>query len=512
MMRRLREALVQVGLCLFVLTIYLLFPTKNYYFDGVFFARSVEAAPALTSALLHPNHLIYEPFIYCCYRALLFFGVHVRALSLMQITNSILSAAAALLMFRLLRRALDSTYFALVLALLFAFSATWWRYSTDADAYVPSLLCLVACFNLVLPGRRTRPLHAAAVLTLAVLFHQIAVVAFPALVFGVYLQTRALSQGARCRSVIGFAATGCALTLATYLICVYLSQHTLDPGVFLRYVTYHDPDLPRSAGIGDSLRSTIMGNARLFFGGRFNLISGLLNPITVTLALALVALISLLAVALARSSSDLRANLGAMLSPNTTLKQLALVCRMWIGIFLLFLCWVTAPLYRIFYLPPLVALCGVVFRSGAGTGPRHYRAAMVAAIVALVNFLFLIYPYSHVEKVKPVALAFEMKRAWGSRAVIYYAKNNADVNLFRYLAPESDWRPAPADLSGTFENELKGIYAGGRTAWLEATEIDHLSSTSEGAAWLGNHALKESWREISDGAYNIKFIQVVARR
>jgi hypothetical protein len=40
-----------------MLLVYLLFPTKNYYWDGIFFARVIEDASTLNPSLLHPNHL-----------------------------------------------------------------------------------------------------------------------------------------------------------------------------------------------------------------------------------------------------------------------------------------------------------------------------------------------------------------------------------------------------------------------------------------------------------------------
>jgi len=56
---------------LFVVTaaIYLCFPTKNYYWDGIAFAQMIEDAPKLNASLVHPNHLIYNVVGYISYRA-----------------------------------------------------------------------------------------------------------------------------------------------------------------------------------------------------------------------------------------------------------------------------------------------------------------------------------------------------------------------------------------------------------------------------------------------------------
>jgi len=66
------------------------------------------------------------------------------------------------------------------LTLLFALSATWWKFSTDANAYIPSVFFLLLGFYLVLPDRKPRPLVLALTFFAAMCFHQLAVIALPA--------------------------------------------------------------------------------------------------------------------------------------------------------------------------------------------------------------------------------------------------------------------------------------------------------------------------------------------
>src|SRR5689334_8822351 len=115
------------ALILFVVTaaIYLAFPTRVYYWDGIVFAQMIENAPRLTPSLVHPNHLIYSFAVYLFYELLRSLGANVRGLAALQILNSLLSALCACFMFSILRRTLRSFYFAICLTLLFAFSATW---------------------------------------------------------------------------------------------------------------------------------------------------------------------------------------------------------------------------------------------------------------------------------------------------------------------------------------------------------------------------------------------------
>src|SRR5215813_7527838 len=74
---------------------YVLLLTKNYYWDGIFFAQVIEDAPRVNAVLIHPSHLIDQIFGYLAYRATRSFGLNVRALSVLQISNCFLGAAAA---------------------------------------------------------------------------------------------------------------------------------------------------------------------------------------------------------------------------------------------------------------------------------------------------------------------------------------------------------------------------------------------------------------------------------
>src|ERR1044072_8406919 len=116
--------------------IYLLFPTRVYYWDGIVFAQAIEDASRLSPSLVHPNHLIYNFAGYLFYKLLRAIGADIRALTALQMLNSLLSALCAVVLFSILMETLRSFYFSIWLTLLFAFSATWWKFSTDADAYI----------------------------------------------------------------------------------------------------------------------------------------------------------------------------------------------------------------------------------------------------------------------------------------------------------------------------------------------------------------------------------------
>jgi len=196
---------------------------------------------------------------------------------------------------------------------------------------------------------------------------------------------------------------------------------------------------------------------------------------------------------------------------ETSQKTVLLLSLLWTSLYLVFLFfWLPQnTFYRLFYLPGLIILFGLrlaSFKSRTGKS-RRFTAALVVA-VALANFLFLIYPFSHVQKYPPLAFALEMNREWPTGTVVYYAAQNSDEDLIRYFNPSTRWQLLRAESLNALETEIVNIYSNGGTAWLETTAFDQLSATAEGTRWLETHARKESSRELNDKAYKIRFVQI----
>src|SRR5687767_7787625 len=117
--------------------------TRNYYWDGIFFAQTIESAPRLNASLVHPSHLLDMVFQYVIYRAVLLTGLQPRALTVMQVSNCIFAALAACVFFKICLESFRSLYVALVSTALLSFSATWWKFSTDANSYILAVLLLL---------------------------------------------------------------------------------------------------------------------------------------------------------------------------------------------------------------------------------------------------------------------------------------------------------------------------------------------------------------------------------
>ncbi len=496
-----------------ILFIYLLFPAKNYFFDGIAFAQAIEDARRLDTTLVHPNHLLYNVAGYLFYQLTQALGVSLRAIQALQVLDAVLSVLSAYVLYRILRLSIRSLYLCRVLALLFAFSATWWKFSTDADAYVASVLFLLISFYLLHPALSARPLLVALAFSASMCFHQLAVFFYPVAVLGLYLQTAAQPTRQRVLAILQFSAAGFIITCGTYYYCFYLSTGRLDLPFYARWLTSFSPDASFTFHPWTNLVHTLRGHVRLLFGGRFNLIKGLINPLSVTLLLLLAAAISLFLWRLLRNLRELKFNWQQILRHEAQARPLVMLCALWIFVYVAFL-FVWLPFhtfYRLFYLPALITLAGLVLAPmvASNGGVRRYRAALFVIIIALSNFLFTVYPYSHTHKYPPLALAIEMSRAWPQGTVVYYADTNADNALFKYANPTTDWRQLKPDQTLIPENLISEIYDSGHTLWLDASAIDRIKATPQGAAWLAAHARTETLREINNKSYYIKFVQIV---
>jgi len=471
--------------------VYLAFPTRAYYWDGIVFAQAIEDASRLNASLAHPNHLVYNFAGYLFYKLLRVFSADIRAVTALQILNSLLSALCAGVLYQILMNTLRSLYFSFWLTLLFAFSATWWKFSTDANAYIPSVLFLLISFYLVLPDRKLRPLLTAFTFFLSMAFHQLAVFMLPVLALGIYLQDGPPGLTRRALNAVYFGVAATMLIVAAYAWLFYLATGTFDLARLIHWTASYSPDADTQFRFLSNLQYSLRGLVRLFFGGRVNLLRGLVNPAIAVLLLCLIAAIFVFIINALRNLRPIKLRLEMH---RKTALLLALVWTVVYVVFLFF--WLPQnTFYRLFYLPALILMLGLALISLKNAPANSHALAAFTIAMALANFLFLIYPFSHTEKNPPLAFALQMNREWPTGTVIYYGAENSDAALIRYFNPTTRW-------------QLLRLSSINGPAWLETTAIDQLRSTPEGTRWLETHARKESWRELNDSAYEIRFVQI----
>lgn len=507
----LKTRILSAAIPLAVLTIYLALPTRNYYWDGIGFAQNIEDSPHLSSSLLHPSHLMYTVSGWIAYRLVQDLGLHPRALTVLRVANSVFSAACVYLIFEIIMGCFGSTYMAAVLTAVFAFSATWWKFSTDANAYIPAVLFLLITFRIVLPQRPMRPAVTAIAHSGAMLFHELSILFYPVAVAGLWQQTAGLTLRRRVAVVIEYTAITFLITAGAYFVGYsWLERAGAYGGSsnagFLRWITSHAPDSSFSWNIAKNVLLSLRGHLRLFLGGRVN---WSVRQWPYFSSIMILILLGLLTVFIHRLVK-LRRTTKQPNDPPAAMKfgGIPILITTWITCYAVFLFfWLPGnTFYRLFYLPPLVLLCGFWWkRQRSATQQPVYAAALLAGMIMVANFAFDIFPNSRVESNPPLEFAMGLDRFWRAGTLVYYGSFNTDNWTIRYFHPETSWRK--------FETPGVASPNGGRLdaagdAWLDTTALDMLFSTAGGFEWLSQHTPEKVRVELVSDRHRIVFQKV----
>jgi hypothetical protein len=416
------------------LAIYLLLPTRDFYWDGVAFAIAIEKQSGLRQTL-HPSHLIYIPAGVWIYRAALALGIKTRALFLLQTLNSLLAGAAVVLVWRALRRRAVGETAAMAGALAFAFAATWWKFSTDADAYVPAILLILWANDLVETGRG--PIVAGAACCGAMLFHELAILFVPV----------ALLRWERRRDAALFAGVALALVVAAYAVASRIVAGSWNLWQMAAWTVSHSPDSAFSFDAIRNLRWTVLGTLRLFFGGKPGLVLGAAGC-------------SL------RTASDRRGG----------------VLWLWLSLYAGFLFfWMPQnTFYRMFYLAPMILLAVVWLKSTR-------LLPILAAALFLWNAAFFIVPASRTANNPPLQFALEQHAHWPAGVPIVFHTFHPDLWTISYFNQQAAWIGFLNRDYGLLDRNLAAARSIGQPLWIEATAYDFLSGDETGRDWLSRH-------------------------
>ena len=460
-------------LAVVVFAVYAVLPTKNYYWDGVSFAQDIEQAgafgsPSFWHSLIRPNHLLYDSVGYFVWIALRSLGLQVRAIAVLQAINMALAAVCVGILQRTLLRLTQSAYLSTTLTLLFAFSALFWRFATDADAYIPSVLLLVAAFHVLCTSSKPRPLLVGILHVGAILIHQLAIFFFPAAALGVY------SKGGR-RSLLRYCALAAGVTLPVYYAGFWLQQRSARLDTFLRWLTFHSPDSTFTFTLSMNLAITLINYPRLFFGGTGHLLQFFGPFMLVTFFLLAMALAALLTRTL-RHLEELRW-LHLRLAPTLPLRM-AIVWLAAYAVFLFF--WLPSnTFYKLFCLPAIIVIIAHVLTGDQG--PRRYRLALFVATMALANLAFYIYPYSRPDYNQALRFAHRMGHVWPEGTVVYYSDFIVDDWFIRYFNPRTSWKQIdPVNGVAIFAQNAERDLAAGHEVWVDGTTAAVLAQSWPG--------------------------------
>jgi len=439
------------------LLFYLFLPTRNFYWDGLAFAIEIEKRKSV-AALLSPSHLVYMLCGDWLYRLADVLGIHTRALFLLQTANSVLAGLCVLLLYTALRQGGVAEWSSMIAALALGFSATWWKFAADANAYIPAI-CLLLCAYLLLNNSRWVILAGLAHVG-AMLFHELAIF---------FLPVALIRLGKDRRGAAIYLTASLTPVAGVYWLAYKIAA---PPGGFLAWITTHSPDSGFWFHPLDDLALTIRGTLRLFFGGKLaDLPAGPWFKVAVVLlAGTAVAFLLFLWRALRRVKLQ---------SPPRPL-------IFWTGVYLAFLFfWMPQnTFYRLFYLPPLIAILTFAIHGAANARMAGW---LFIASLFLWNFTFEIYPQSRIESNAALRFALAQHDHWPAGAPIVFHRFHPDLWTISYFNPQAVWMGLDRWDLGELDRDLEYARKQNSPLWLEASAYELISADAEGRRWLAVH-------------------------
>lgn len=472
--RKARTTLVVFCACLLL---YLLTPTANFYWDGITFALQIEkvASGSRDSSLLfHQNHLLYNAAGYLLYRAAQALAVPVRALDLLRIANAFAGAAAVAVLYRSAHRLTGHNKSSVLAASLLATSAVWWKLSTDADAYILSILFVLLAFdNLV--SQAAKWYLAGPALGIAMTTHELAALFLPAALLAAWFAPVAVDK---TRFLTGLILSSCGLTFGAYYLCAAAFHRLTSPFEVIRWagsnpagVSASMNPLPGFSAIGRGhLDLVVVHSLKLLLSHHSLLETGLL--IGALLAM-LVLLVCVLAALMAkRSEVPHETSLNFEGKPALKPGRVVAIAVVWILVYAGFLLfwepWQTY--YRVFYVPAIAVLVAVALsrlrRSLFGSAIFNRRLTFGLCLVSLglLNLALFIAPNMRSDSNALVEAA--RRTGWDDHTVVFFADRNEADTAFEYFNPSSDWhRLSRSTLSG-LDSDISATYNQGGNVWL----------------------------------------------
>lgn len=458
---------------------YLALPTCNYYWDGVACAIAIEKHPP-DASLFHPNHLVYGLWGAWLYRLSEHLGIHTRALFVMQAANSLVAGLCVILLYKCLRVRRVPAPLAMPLALAFAFSASWWRFATDANAYVPSVFLLVCAYLLLHRSKATVP--AGLVHASAMAFHELAFLFIPVALL--------LLRKSR-RRMCAYAASALIPATALYAIAYVSLTDKASPFGLLPWATSHSADSGFLFHPLTSLALSIRGTFRLFFGGRLGDFAGD--------GISWAALPAFLAAAPLWCVCSWRAAREGVRSPST-----ARHLWIWVGVYVAFLFfWMPQnTFYRLFYLPPLMMIAAPMLRDCPAT---RVAAWLFVPVILLWNFLFVVYPQSRPQFSAPLRFALAERKIWTAGTPIVFHQFHPDLWIISYFNPQASWIGLEQSGMGQLERNLEYARSQMSPLWLEETAYSFVSADASGQRWLAAHERPAELLEFRDRKHDFRF-------
>lgn len=461
-----------------ILLLDLAYLTRTYYWDGVLFSLNIEGVhhSALPfTVLFHPNHLLYSALGYVIYSAVSACGLSMRAITVLQILNVVLSVCASYLILFLTKRLTVSFPIAFFCAVLFAFGAIWWKFSTDANSYILCVMLLLLVY-LFLVQNPQRLVGAAACHTMAMLFHELSVFMYVPVLAAIALDSRQSRTRRFWDSATYLAGTASAVAIA-YLLCYSQVDHRVYPSL-MAWITSYASDSGFTHSLGQIAGAYLSSYLKLFVGGKLSFIRDFFSAaVVVSLLICLGALIW------AAVQFTWISNMGIAQWD----RRGALFLWVWLLTYAIFLgAWDPgSTFHKLFVWPAIVLLLGAYMGRSPVLHRCRFAFMKIAVAIAAWNFAAYIYPHSHDSADPVLTLAEKIDRELPKNAIVYYRAFDPDDWYLDYFAPARQWLSLPSDLSTLDTN---------RPVCFETTALEELR---------GNFAFSKKW-DLVNGRHNIR--------
>ncbi len=470
----------QLSITLIVFVVYLLLPTRLYFWDGVAFSIAIEAPNASAKSLFHPNHLVYNLIGYAVWKGLSAVGIALRVLPLLQALNALFAAATVYLLWQVLKETAQSLSCCMWSALMFAFSATWWKYATDADAYILSIFFLVLSYWFVTMPR-SHPFAAAIAHGAAILVHQLALFFLPVALLAIHYSRRQAGKRQRALALAVYAITAVSIAGVAYVIAFVLwSPPPADVSGFWKWITTHSEDAPFfSFNLSRSIQLTLRSIVRLFFGGKFTLVRA--DLITITVALAFFVATGLLLLHILRQRQREAPLRNGSHRPQSWIEMNRLPL-IWLSCYIAFLFFGRPQdtFHWLFCVPALVLLIA----GTSGESSSNKWMPFLFAVMFACNFAFYIYPYSRTENNEILAFALDHQKEWNPGSLIAHSQFHSDLWTISYFNPQVSWIAIPVPTIAEVENRWSEAKRNGKSIWLEESACTAISGLPGGREWL----------------------------
>ena len=463
--RPLRSRIMVLSLFAAIVLPYAFFSTRTYYWDGVLFSLNIEGVQRgelPVGALFHPNHLLYSALGYVFYQAFLACGLHLRAIAVLQSVNIALATLSAWILFRFARLLTNSSAIAVFCATIFAFGATWWKFSTDADPYIVTVLFLLLTIRYV-ARERPRLFLAAICQTVAMLFHELSVFAYVPVIAAIAFD-KERSKATRLRLSCVYVLSTAVCVAIVYFIAYQYSDHSAYPTLFA-WITSRSAASQTEHAL-KQLGGYALSYVKLFAGGKLSLVREFFSIAEVLAFAVCVACIGWALYLFRRRGAD----------SQSAAPQLVGTLWAWLIPYAIFFIWwePASAFYKLFIWPPIVLLIGIY-------AARQPPKALVAIAFGLAawNFGAFIFPHSHAGADPVLALAQKIDVQLPKNATVYYESFDPDDWYLAYFAPGRRWMKLPAQIDGAdFQSAASRFVGTHGPVCLETTALDRLEKTS----------------------------------